>query len=251
MMKKLLVLVIAACITTPAHAQLEREATTGSRFLQDPNTVDPKVVRKMTKDFGKCIFDGRAKQSLSLLAVSDYRSIDYSQLGEAGEFLNDKKFMEFCLRRAMTANQRKIGIRISNSVIRSALVEEAYLDTYKKRNEPIVLPADAPEVLPNRYFVAGPTYDDARAVASFSDCVVYNAPAEAHAIVHTKPASKEERQAINAIVPALGACLSAGSEMALDVPSIRAFVADGLWARSHYGSLLSESTGTSEEITND
>ena len=72
-------------------------------------------------------------------------------------------------------------------------------------------------------------------MSAYADCVVFNATTEAHALIHTDVASKEERTAINAIVPALGSCLSAGSQMKLDVASIRALVADGLWARMEYG----------------
>lgn len=241
MKKSVLTLALLACTATPALAQLEPEAAIGSRFLRDPDALDPDIVRQMTKDFGDCLYDGRTKHSVALLAASDYLAIDYNSLGDAEEMLDDRRFLNFCLGRAMTVRQRKVGMTISNKAIRTSLVEAAYLDEHKDEDEPISIPEGAPEVLPNRYFVEGETADDARAIASFADCIVFNAPAEAHAIVHTDPASDEERAAINAIVPALGGCLPAGNEMELTVESIRAMVADGLWARSYYGPMLAES----------
>ncbi|RGP40660.1 hypothetical protein BPTFM16_00947 [Altererythrobacter insulae] len=232
---------LAISVAVPASAQLDPEAATGSRFLQDPATLDPDLVRQMTKDFGECLYDGREKQSDALLAASDYLAIDYENIGDASKMLSDRKFLNFCLGRAMTVRQRKVGMTISNKAIRTALVEAAYLDQYRDRDEPIELPESAPEVLPNRFFVEGESVDDARAIASFSDCIVLNAPKEAHVIVHTDPASKEERAAINEIVPALGGCLPSGREMELTLESIRAMVADGLWARSYYGPMLAES----------
>lgn len=59
----------------------------------------------------------------------------------------------------------------------------------------------------------------------------------------TQPATREETAAIKEIVPALGRCIPAGKEMKLDVESIRAFVAEGLWARSYYGSRLEKAEG--------
>ncbi len=239
----------AAMMAAPLHAQTEPEAQTGSRLKAErkqsktnSKSYDRDETRRVAKRFGRCLFDRRKEQSIKLLSVSDYLTIDYGQLGEAEYLLTNRILMEDCLGRAGRSALRGIGMTISNTAIRTALVEEAYLDIHRDENEPISIDPDAPEVLPNRYLVPGNTHEDARATASFADCVVYQAPSQAHAILHTKPTTAEEKEAVMAIVPAVGRCIPDGKEMRLDVASIRAIVADGLWARSYYGS-MSEAGG--------
>jgi len=244
-------LALAALIAVPAQAQSlpeeEPEAETGSRLetVPEPMKTNPKSYdegesRSVAKRFGKCLFDRRTEQSIKLLAVSDYRAINYAELGESQYLLGNRVLMEQCLGRVSRSGLKGIGMRISNMAIRASLVEAAYLDAYGDEDQAIAIDPDSPEFLLNRIIVPGPTHEDARAAAAFADCVVYRAPAEAHAIVHAQPASRDERSAINAIVPALGACLPEGRELKLDFESIRAMVADGLWARNYYGPMLEQ-----------
>lgn len=238
-------------IAAPVQAQDEPETHTGSRLREKPEPMktnpksgDDTKTRIVAKRFGDCVFDRRKKQAIQLLSVSDYWSIDYSKLGDAEYLLNNMILMEQCLGVA-DRGAGGVGMTISNTAIRGALVEAAYLNAYKDEDAPITLAADAPEFLENRYIVPGRTHDDALAAASFSDCVVYQAPAKAHAVLHTKPGTKDEKAAVMAIVPAVGKCIPSGKEMRLNLASIRAFLADGLWARAYYGK-PSEVSGGSE-----
>ncbi|MFL0356503.1 hypothetical protein ACI5KX_08465 [Erythrobacter sp. GH1-10] len=241
----------AIMVGAPVQAQEEPEAKTGSRLQAEPEPMktNPKSYnsdesRRIAKKFGNCLFERRKGQSINLLSVSDYWAIDYDNLGDAGHLLSNRILMEQCLGRVGRPGISGIGMRVSDIAIRSSLTEAAYLDVYGDMDDPITIDPDAPEFLPNRFYVEGPTLENARAAASMSDCVVYQAPAKAHAIVHTQPASREERAAIKDIVPALGNCIPAGKQMKLDIESIRAFVAEGLWARSYYGPKLNKSEGT-------
>jgi len=243
--------VATSLIAASVQAQQETEPQTGTRFRAEPERMktnpksnDADNSRRIAKKFGQCLFDRRTKQSIALLTVSDYWAIDYGNLGEAQYLLENRILMEDCLGRVGRGGLGGIGMTISNTIIRGGLVEAAYLEVYNDEDKPIVISDSEPEVLPNRFFVSGPTNYDARAIASLSDCVVFNAPAQAHAIIHTEPASDEERAAVMAIVPALGNCLTAGNELRLDETSIRGFVADGLWARMHYGQEFKDSEGS-------
>ncbi|MEO1730712.1 MAG: hypothetical protein AAFR64_08240 [Pseudomonadota bacterium] len=251
-MRLLFILCFASLsLAGPLHAQ-EYEAPTGTRMKEKkerPKTrpkknQDDAEARLLVNRFGKCIFDRRKEQSVQLLSVSDYKAIDYQNLGSGEFILTNQVLMDDCLGRARRGGITGMAMTFSNIVLRNALTEAAYLDTYSKRETPIEISEDAPEFLANRFFVQGATYEDARVSASLADCVVHREPALAHAILYTKPGSDDEKEAVMAIVPAVSGCIPSGIELRLNVKSIRAFVADGLWARIYYGKLAGNSEGS-------
>ncbi len=243
-------LLAVSFLAAPVHAQEEPESKTGSRLKEEPKPTktnpksnDVDETRRIAKRFGQCLFDRRSGQSITLLTASDYWAIDYAKLGEAEFLLTNRILMEQCLGRVGRVRSTGIQMQVTNLAIRSSLTEAAYLDKYGDEDQPIEIPSEAPEFLPNRFYVEGETFENARAAAAMADCVVYQDPVNAHAIVHTKPASKEELAAVKTVVPALGRCIPAGTDMKLNVESIRAFIADGLWARSYYGPKLEKAEG--------
>lgn len=228
--------VAASLLAAGAAAQaqdLPPVPETGTRLKPRMTEVDADKVRKMEREFAECVYDEDPERVDRLLSRTDYLTFDFALLDVADfEQMKEAYDLEDCLGEASRNWRLYTTMHIPAESIRSLLTEASYIDRYRR---PIEIPEGAPEFLPNRFVVPGANMERARVMGAFTDCIVYAAPAESDALLRTTPASNREKEAVQALIPAIGGCLVAGNELTLTVPNIRGLVADGLWARSVYG----------------
>ncbi len=241
----------ASLLAAPLSAQrdfdperVDRSAV-GSRFKISEVSVDQAKMRVFQKRIAKCSALGNRKNARELLAKSDPVTIDYDELSkDYSEFLEELDIGR-CIGRAMPASARMMRVNFSGKTMRNLMAEEIYLFDNK---QPLVIGAEEPEMLPNRYYAGGGEYMMAKIPAELSDCIVYRASADAHAFLKTTPASKKELAAAEELYPVVSDCLPGeDSEVSFTLAQLRAYVADGLWSRSHYGKLASGTVSVAGE----
>lgn len=250
MMRPFLILATAAMVAMPASAQREFDpdrvdkSQIGSRFKIAEESVDNADMRKMQKRMIRCTVSGDRELARELLRKSDPASIDHGKLSISYGEMMEKMNFDRCMIRAMPRSARMMRIRYKPSVVRNLIAEEIYLHDNK---QPLEIGEDAPEYLANRYYAGGRAYAMAEVPARLADCIVHRAPAKAHALIDANPTSSGEREAADALSEVVDSCLPGDSgEVSLTLSQLRAYVADGLWSRSHYGPLASSAEGGEE-----
>lgn len=226
----------ALTLAVPAAAQidpLDPSLQTGTRFKQEPESLDSAKVRALQKDIARCIAYRHKEETRLLLANSDMVAIDYTALPFDAENFTDELDVVQCLERAMKQSQATMQIRFQHQTLRNLLGEEVYL--MDRRGPPAIAPGE-PEMLGVRSFEASGGHPRAVGMAKLADCIVYHGAAEADALLDTRPGTDEEREALGAVLPALSKCVGEGTEITVDTGMIRMLAGDGLWARSHYSS---------------
>ena len=239
MMRAALAVAAVAAIAAPVSAQREFDpervdkSQIGSRFKIAEEAIDNSDMRTMQKRMMRCTANENREVAREILQKSDPVTIDHDALSMDYEAMMGKMNFDRCMARSMPRNARMMRIRFQNSVVRNALAEEVYLADNK---QPPVIGKDDPEYLANRFYYGGEPYLMAEVPARLADCIVYRAPVAAHEFLGTNPASSGERQAAEALSATVDACLPEGEEpVSLSLAQLRAYIADGLWSRSHYG----------------
>lgn len=214
-----------------ASAQTSGVASRGSSEPERMNPLGDEEVRHKIKTFSRCVYRREPEVVDLLLRYSDSFSIDYSGIGIEPADLNEELDLSECLVQTMRDSGSRFQLRISPQALRAHLAEEAYL---ANNDAPPVIEDGAPEIIPIRY--VGPSSPQwTRAEAAFDDCIVYQAPQEAHNLLLTAPASESESVAVQRLMPALSGCLVLGEELGLTLQAVRNLAASGLWARSVLG----------------
>ena len=241
MIRIALMIAAAATLAAPASAQREFDpdrmdkSQIGSRFKIAEEAMGSSDMRKFQKKAIKCTVSGDRDLARELLMNSDPATIDPRELSvDYGEMM-DKMNFDRCMVRAMPRNARMMRVRIDPTVMRNLFAEEIYL---YDNDDPPVIGEGAPEYLANRFYAGGQPYTMAEVPARLADCIVYRAPVRAHEFLKTNPTSSGERKAAEALSPTVSECLPGeDSEVSFSLAQLRAYVADGLWSRSYYGSL--------------
>jgi hypothetical protein len=220
-----------AMLAAPAAGQLRPEVLapevrTGSRLAVKPRVVDEDRAALIRFGFARCMYRANPRAAASLLENSDPAEVDLQKAGIKD--LGDAFKLERCLGDEALADQDQLGLRMPRLTMRLMLAEQAYLAA---RPTPPQLTGGLTEQIDRPYVSEGEKLVKAQGVGAFSDCVVFHNAAGADALVRTPPGSEAERVAARSLAPALGSCLTEGQEVALNVRSIRQFVADGLWNR--------------------
>jgi len=230
-------LLIGMC--APAMAQdnvdrmMEPEIQTGTRFKQAPETAQEKEARDLQKRVARCVTYRNKKQVRQLLINSDYDRIRFEEAGIEPATMFDDLDVGDCLGRAMKHSTYRIHMRMPLGTLRNLLTEEVYLMDNKK---PMQLASDAPKYLEVREAERrlGPR---AGVLAELADCVTHTDIAAADELLRNRPGSEGESEALEALYPAFAQCgLETSEDSNLDKSMIRSVLADGLWARSYYGS---------------
>ncbi|WP_343346958.1 hypothetical protein WJT74_03585 [Sphingomicrobium sp. XHP0239] len=223
----LAIAVLSIFVSTPAEAQYS------SRLKGSADAIDPDVARQFQREIAQCMYRRHSDQSERLLRHSDFMNIDLAGLGVTNYQLWHALDMEKCGEDNVPVQYRSMMISYSPESIRKMLVEAAYV---ANRSRPFSI-GEADEVfLTSRPFVEMDGVNDARILAGFADCVVHRAPVETDRLVRTTPGTRKEAEAIEAVIPHLGPCLEDGNNISLSVDTVRALIADGLWARHAYSS---------------
>lgn len=205
----------------------------GTRFKRKPEVAGESERRRIQKDVAKCVVYRNKDLSRELLAKSDTADIDFDALDDLDpDGLFDELDVSDCLGRAAKYGTLSIRMSIPFRTLRNLMTEEVYLLDQKK---PMTLADNAPLHLANR-FDAAKGRPAVMAMAQLSDCMVHSDVATSDALIRSRPGSDEENEALEALHPAMIAC--AGPEAAsaeVDANVVRMLIADGLWARMHYG----------------
>lgn len=229
-------LAVSVLAANPASAQdeyeVEGQQQVGTRFLQEPETVEAARARKMQKKVARCVYSSNEAEVEELLAKSDFHRIDFEALGVEAESLFDDLDVSRCIGRAMRDDEYRMHMRFPHSTMRNLLAKEAYLE---RNRVPLTLPSDAPDRLDNRYSMDG-IYPPTVVIAEMGDCITRNDPAGAHEFLAQRPSSSGETEAFDKLIPTIGRCLKTEQEeVTLQISLMRQIVADALWSRFHYG----------------
>lgn len=241
-MKGIVLAIVGLALAAPAIAQdsdadrkrdrfLAPTAQIGSRFVRAAETAQESDARDRQKRLAKCVFYGRKDQVRELLANSDFDQIDFAATRFTGDDLFDQLNFSPCLGQAMKNSTYKLWVSMPYSTLRNLLAEEAYL--YDNKVAP-TLAAGAPTLIKSRFALTkgGPR---AAVMAEVADCITYRDAAGAHAFLKETPGTKGEGEALEALGPTLLTCLQADEPPKLSTSMVRQMIADGMWARSHYG----------------
>lgn len=218
---------------------LRPESQVGTRFKQSPETAEESDARQMQKRIAKCVFYRNKDDVRALLVNSDFDRIDFDAIESDPDTLFDDLDFGDCLGRAMKHSQYKIYATMRYSTLRNLLAEEAYL---KDNDEASKLSEGAPKVLTSRFAFenGGPR---AEVLAELSDCITYRNLPAADAVLRERPGTDDELEALDALGTTLVTCLDTEDPPEFSASMVRQLIADGLWARSHYGQVPDSEVG--------
>jgi len=230
-------LAVTAVISMPAMAQDDGYefdgSQVGTRFVQEPESVDARTGRWLQKRIANCMFNRDEERMRELLINSDFYSIDFDTLSaEPNEFFEDFE-VSHCMSRVMRGRYRELEIRYQYSTIRNLLAEEAYLIDY---DGPPQIDEDTARDVGGR-FAGRRVHPQVSTMASLADCLVYEAPQQTHDLLEARPGTDAENEMVAALGPIIVGCANTREpELTIPTSLIRQMAADGLWSRSHYGS---------------
>jgi len=233
-MRKLVLLSLALALSAQAGAKepfkIDDEQQVGTRFLQAAESVDAQRGRAMQKLVAHCIYDRDKQEAVRLLTNSDFSRIDFDALGVSPDKAFEKFEISSCIEFVMSQNEYKMYMQFPLATMRNLLAEEAYLDDHR---DGLTLAADASEAIEQRK-AAGAR---AGSIAVLEDCLTFNGAGAAHALLRSRPSSRDESTAFQALTPALKKCMpSTDKETSLNMSLVRQMVADGMWSRGYYQS---------------
>ena len=221
-----------------AYAQLDSTRETGSHIYTEPRQADdPALVARYSKAVARCTYQRMGDEAIGrFLAASDPKTID----AERGDVPMRRviRATEGCMNARYedyNADMRsaRLMMSVSSPRMRALLMEEAYLDHHGRALE---IAPEAGELTRRTFVSTGDNLASAQGVARYADCVVYRQSRAADQLLRTEPGSADEAAKAQALAPVLGECLIDGPTIEFTPGSIRALVADGLWARATYGS---------------
>ena len=218
----------ALLLSSPiSRAQLEPVVQTGSRIAVKPVKFDPVTAGAMRKEFGRCLLHLQSDVSTAIMNHSDPLKVDWEAVGIKPKKFSTQSSVKRCVGLG-NGSQWNFGITVSDSAFRAVLLEESYL-----LHSPAApsLPEGAQEQTGRRYVSTGDDLPRAQGLGQFADCIAFKDTQHADALVRTKPATKDEQAAAQALVPILGVCLVQGQTLSMTPANIRALAADGLWTR--------------------
>jgi hypothetical protein len=214
---------------TPLNSRIRRErqfpTSLVNRWADQTNEVSRQRNRAMLAQFSKCVYNRSREGSLALLAQTDYGFNDFAQVGvETDRAVRTYGFRD-CLSRVASTHGTGVQLRFSAGGLRQWLLEEAYFARFP----------DAPSWLRAGYVIGPRTYPlsagnpGVSGPMDFADCVVAADPYTADFFYRTTADSVEEKQAIEALMPALGPCLPQGQRVDLSPYLLRLWLGEGLW----------------------
>lgn len=223
-------LVGATCMAAPcaalAHDEYRRDdgSQVGTRFKQQPKVTDEALQRQQTNYIALCVQKSVPNRVDWFLRNSDDKEYVHPKGSHSiGTYL----VIDQCLGDTMNGMTLESTFFMSTSSIRGLLSEQAYL-----AGRPAYVVAPEGAVMPARSYIAtGDELPSARGLGEFEDCIAITDPADADALLRTKPASLEEMTAARALAPTLGTCLPKGQTLSFTAQNVRSIAAEGMWQR--------------------
>lgn len=207
-----LLTVLAGCAAAAAGAQTNEDVNQPVK----PDTVKTELqqpqARRYMNDFARCLAKGdkrRAKAALLLPYMSEEQSTAANKILPTG---GDG----YCFGR-MLPGRIELGFQVDSLV---AGMAEYFV---VKQFDPALFSSLTKEQL------AAPDRAPRNPLEEFAQCVVAQEPAASFAVVKTDPTTSAERQAFNAVAPALSNCIIEGKTVALDTAAVRRLLAIGLY----------------------
>jgi hypothetical protein len=248
-MRKLSVaLLLSMALAMPVHAQSNDDDYTplGSRIKRDrqfPTELEDrfkydqrsKVDRERSKDMmaqiSACLYK-RAGPDLALgfLDKTDFGFSDFRQINLDVDRAQRIYGFTDCLDRVADANNAQVQLRWTPNFMRQWMLEEAYFSKYR----------DKPTWIKPGYVVSERTYPlsardrGVRAAMDFADCVVAADPYGADYFYRIPDGSPNMKDALNALMPALGPCLPQGQKMQVSPYGLRVWLGEALWHASNH-----------------
>ena len=211
------------------EGSLDPEAQIGSRFKQAAETAQESDARMMQKAIARCVVELNGKSVRTLVAHSDFRSIDFEAAQQEPDTLFDDLDVGFCMGKAMKDSQYRMLMRMPVATLRNLLAEEVYL----RDNKVALVAQNGVSQLVERHKGRESMPVGTAMMSDLADCISFRAAGPAHDLLASRPGSKSEGAAFDALAPTLGACMEGQGEVTLQRSLLRQVVADGLWARSH------------------
>lgn len=216
--------------TVPSHSVSAQATYTplGSNVPRPVRTreLDQEDIGLVRDEFARCVFAENRDKVANLLEASDPGGVDFEQFGVPERRMSAYFSMPGCLTEAQRIANAQILLSTNTISFRYMMLEADYLDRYP--SAPAWLQGDL-EVPEREYRASLADPSSAIAMASFADCIVAAAPAEADALLRTPSRSATETAAVQPLIPHLGSCLTEGQVLELRVENVRQFAAEGLW----------------------
>lgn len=227
----ILVVALVALLAMPADAQNTQDEyrPTGTRIISQTQAADPDMGRRLLKTTAACVNRRFGNEVVSLLRNGNPEVVAYAAAGIRDRDNQSPLALSECLRESFNGSQVTSQMRIPERNLRLALAEGAYL---RRHAAPLAIAAGSSQTLEGRAVLQGSTPEAARAMGMFADCLVFNAAAEADALVRGPVGGEEEAANARALAPAISQCLSAGQQVNFTPSALRDYAIDGLWARS-------------------
>ena len=221
-------------VSEPVAAQMKGEQQVGSRIARQPRDAGNYHTGQFRDALKRCYYATYTSAADKFLAASDPATEAYPADTIDTRTFRDTRWSKYC-NHGLNPTIFKRQMSMSPSSFRYMMLEAAYLDKFPTGlptdAAPVTAEASAPWGVSRRYVSSGDDASKALFAGDFADCIAARDPSGADRILRTSYASKEEREAAEALVPTLGACLVDGSELPLSPVNIRSFAADGMWQR--------------------
>jgi hypothetical protein len=171
-------------------------------------TMSEDDARRYVHDFAQCVASHDRKRAAAAL-VFPYGSVEQSKA--MSNLLNPQSS---CFGPVITEiSLRAEAIALAGGMAEYFILNSNVVDDLRRREpQSFVWPAE-------------------NALEAFGSCVISQGPAASKAFLSTRVGSDAEREAANALGPALGQCIAAGQTLALNVPSLRQLLAVSLYRR--------------------
>jgi hypothetical protein len=164
------------------------------------NVPDPEAIRTM-HEFSACVVREQTAEARATL-VMDFRTRAYQR-----RLQHLARSTDTCFRRGRLGMS---GVNFAGS-----LAEQLYLRDYRGADAVALVSAAAPE--------------DRSRTEALANCVVRHSPAAARAVLDTAVTTAEEANALDALRPAIAACLQGADEAQFNRPGLRSLVALALF----------------------
>ncbi|MGC1269340.1 MAG: hypothetical protein WA842_01955 [Croceibacterium sp.] len=186
--------------------------------------------RSMASQFAFCLFDRSNEKAYDLLGKTDYGFVTFQQIGLENDAVLKRYAIETCLDRVAESHGTGVNLSYGASSMRRWMLQGAYLRKYAKGPTWIV----PDNVVEERTYPLSATNQSVRWAMDVGDCVVATDPYLADFFFRTATGSAEEKEAVQALVPVLGPCVTEGMQVKLTPDLLREWIGEGLWQAANH-----------------
>lgn len=186
--------------------------------------------RSMASQFAFCLFDRSNEKAYDLLGKTDYGFVTFQQIGLDNEAVLKRYAIDTCLDRVAESHGTGVSLSYNAPSMRRWMLQGAYLRRFAKGPSWIV-PGN---VVEDRAYPLSATNQSVHWAMDVGDCVVATDPYLADFFFRTASGSAGEKEAIQALVPVLGPCVTEGMQVKLTPDLLREWIGEGLWQAANH-----------------